>query len=132
MLTSFMTYSTDTYPTKRDLVLKAEDLYAASIYTKSYRSGRYNIINFYLSILNEKYTEKGMYEESIKFLSDIIFNPNFNKEKEFNDAYKFLYESAYKSVKGIKEDGSSYSAIRMFEEIDDKEYSYRDIGYLED
>lgn len=132
MLTSLMTYSTDTYPTKRDLVLKSEDLYAASVYAKSYRSGRYSVVNFYLSILNEKYTESGMYEESIKFLSDIIFNPNFNKEKEFSDAYKFLYESATKILKGLKENGDNYSAIRMFEEIDDKPYSYRDIGYLED
>ena len=132
MLTSFMTYSTDTYPTKRDLVLKSEDLYAASIYAKSYRTGRFNMINFYLSILNEKYTEKGMYEESLKFLSDVIFNPNFNKENEFNNAYKFLYESAYKSLTSLKEDGSSYSVIRMFEEMDDKPYSYRDVGYLDD
>ena len=132
MLSSLMTYSTDTYPTKRELVLKEEDLYAASVYTKNYRSGRFSVVNFYLSMLNEKYTEKGMYEESIKFLSDIIFNPNFNKKDEFNDAYKFLYESATKSLKGIKEHGSEYSTIRMFEEIDDNPYSYRDIGYLED
>ena len=127
-----MQKSTDTYPTKRDLVLKSEDLYAATVYTKSYRAGRFSLVNFYLSMLNEKYTEKGMYEESIKFLSDIIFNPNFNKENEFNDAYKFLYESANRSLKGLKENGSNYSTIRMLEEMDDNPYSYRDIGYLED
>lgn len=132
MLSSLMTYSTDTYPTKRELVLKSEDLYAATVYTKSYRAGRFSLVNFYLSMLNEKYTEKGMYEESIKFLSDVIFNPNFNKEKEFNDAYKFLYESANRSLKGLKENGGNYSTIRMLEEMDDNPYSYRDSGYLED
>ena len=132
MLSSLMTYSTDTYPTKRDLVLKSEDLYAATIFTKSYRSGRFSLVNFYLSMLNEKYTEKGMYEESIKFLSDVIFNPNFNKEKEFNDAYKFLYESANRTLKGLKENGGNYSTIRVLEEIDDNPYSYRDVGYMDD
>ena len=54
-LTSFLTYSTNTYRTKRDLVLKAQDLYAVNVYTKSYRSGRFNMINFCMSLLNEKY-----------------------------------------------------------------------------
>lgn len=133
MLTSFLTYSTDTYPTKRDIVLKAQDLYAVNVYTKSYRSGRFNNINFCMSLLNEKYTEKGMLEESIKFLSDIVFNPNFKKEKEFKDAYQFIYENMVSSMKGIKENPTTYSMIRMLEEMDkEMPYSYREFGYLND
>lgn len=133
MLTSFMTYSTDTYPTKRDVVLKAQDLYAVNLYTKAYRSGRFNMINFCMSLLNERYTEKGMLEESVKFLSDVIFNPNFKKEKEFLEAYNFLYDNMVSSMKGIKENPTTYSVIRMLEEMDkDMPYSYREFGYLED
>lgn len=133
MLASFLTYSTDTYPTKRDLVLKAQDLYAVNVYTKSYRSGRYNMINFCMSMLNEKYTESGMLEESIKFLADAIFNPNFKKQEKFNSAYKFLYDSMETSMKAIKENPTTYSVIRMLEEMgEDMPYSYREFGYLED
>ena len=133
MLTSFLTYSTDTYPTKRDMVLKAQDLYGVNVYTKSYRSGKFNMINFCMSLLNEKYTEKGMLKESIKFLSDVIFKPNFYKEEEFNQAYKFLYDNMESSMKGIKENPTTYSVIRMLEEMDkDAPYSYREFGYLED
>jgi len=133
MLTSFLTYSTDTYPTKRDLVLKAQDLYAVNAYTKSYRSGRFNMINFCMSMLNEKYTEKGMLESSIEFLADIIFNPNFNKQEESSNAFNFLYESIETSMKGIKENPTTYSVIRMLEEMEkDMPYSYREFGYLED
>lgn len=133
MLTSFLTYSTDTYPTKRDMVLKAQDLYGVNVYTKSYRSGRFNMINFCMSLLNEKYTEKGMLEESVKFLSDVIFKPNFYKEEEFNQAYKFLYDNMESSMRGIKENPTTYSVIRMLEEMDkDMPYSYREFGYLED
>lgn len=132
-LSTFLTYSTDSYPTKRDIVLKAQDLYAANIYTKSYRSGRFNMINFYLSMLNPKYTEEGMLEESIQFLNDVIFHPNFNKESEFQKAYDFLYESMESSIKGIKENTTTYSVVRMLEEMDRKEpYSYHEYGYLED
>lgn len=133
MLTSFLTYSTDTYPNKRDMVLKAQDLYGVNVYTKSYRSGNFNMINFCLSLLNEKYTEKGMLEESIKFLSDVIFKPNFYKEEEFNQAYKFLYDNMESSMKGIKENPTTYSVIRMLEEMDiNAPYSYREFGYLKD
>ena len=65
-LTNYLTYSTNTYPSKRDLVLKTQDLYALSIYTKCYRSGRFNVTNFYLSLLNEKYTEAGMLDKSLE------------------------------------------------------------------
>ena len=133
LLTSFLTYSTDTYPTKRDVVLKAQDLYAANVYTKTYRSGKFNMINFFLSMLNEKYTEKGMLEESIAFLADIIFHPNFKKEEAFDHAYRFLYDSVESSMKAIKENPTTYSVIRMLEEMDqDMPYSYREFGYLED
>ena len=133
MLTSFLTYSTDNYPTKRDMVLKAQDLYGVNVYTKSYRSGRFNMMNFCMSLLNEKYTEKGMLEESIKFLSDVVFKPNFYKEDEYNQAFKFLYNNMETSMKGIKENPTTYSVIRMLEEMDkDMPYSYRDFGYIED
>lgn len=133
LLTGFLTYSTDTYPSKRDLVLKAEDLYAANIYTKSYRAGRYNMINFYLSILDQKYTEDKMLDESLKFLSDIIFNPNFKKDDKYEEAYKYLYDSLEKRLESLKENSGSYSTIRMLEEMDkDMPYAYRDTGYLED
>ena len=133
MLTSFLTYSTNTYPTKRDLVLKAEDLYAANVYTKSYRSGKFNMINFFMSILNEKYTEKGMLEKSIAFLADIIFEPNFKKQEAFNNAYHFLYDSIESNMKAIKENPTTYSVVRMLEEMDkDMPYSYREFGYIED
>ncbi len=131
-LASFMTYSTGTYKTKRDLILKTQDLYAASIYNRSYRTGRYSVFNFYLSLLDEKYTEKGMLNSSLELLSDVIFNPNFDEESS-KEAYNYLMETATKKLKSVKENGNSYSVIRMLEEMDkDMPYGYRDIGYLED
>ncbi len=132
-LASFLTYSTNTYPTKRDLVLKAQDLYAANVYTKAYRAGNYNMISFFLSLLNEKYTEVGMLEESIAFLADVIFKPNFNNEDKFEEAYSYLYNSMETAIKGLKENPTLYSAVRLLEVMDpDKPYSYREHGYIED
>ena len=128
-----MTYSTDTYRTKREMVLHAQDLYAANIYTKSYRSGNYNMVNFFMSTLNEKYTEEGMLEKTIDFLADVIFHPNFNDLDRFKEAYDFLYHSLENAIRGLKENPTLYSVIRMLEEMDkDVAYTYREHGYIED
>lgn len=133
ILTSFLTYATENYPTKRDITLKAQDLYAVNVYTKSYRSGKFNMINFCMSMLNEKYTEKGMLEESIKFLSEVVFHPNFKDDDAFNEAFNFLFESVKNSMKEIKENPTTYSVIRMLEEMDsDMPYGYREYGYDDD
>lgn len=132
-LTTFLTYSTDTYRSKRELVLKAQDLYAVNAYTKSYRAGRFNMISFYLSMLNEKYTEKGMLSASLDFLADIIFHPNFYDEEKFQEAFQYLYQSMETSIKGLKENPTLYSAVRMLEEMDkDAPYAYHEHGYLSD
>lgn len=132
-LSSFLTYSTDTYRSKREMVLHAQDLYAANIYTKSYRSGNYNMVNFFMSTLNEKYTEEGMLEKTLKFLADVIFNPNFNDLDKFKEAYDFLYNSIENSLKGLKENPALYSVVRMLEEMDrEMVFSYREHGYVED
>ncbi len=132
-LANFLTYSTDTYRTKRSLVLKAQDLYAANVYTKVYRAGNYNMMSFYLSILSEKYTEKGMLEKSVELLSDIIFHPNFEDEDAFNEAFHFLYNATETGILGLKEDPTLYSTVRMLENLgEDQPYSFHEHGYLED
>ncbi|MDE5586997.1 MAG: insulinase family protein, partial [Bacilli bacterium] len=132
-LTNFLTYSTATYKTKRELVLKAQDLYAANVHTKAYRAGNYNMISFYLSILAEEYTENGMIEQSIALLSDILFNPNFEDDETFDEAFHFLYSAMENAIQGLKEDPTLYSTVRMLENLgEDQPYSFHEHGYMED
>lgn len=133
MLTKFLVYSTDTYPTKRDIIFKCQDLYAAEVYTGANRIGKKDAVSFTLSILNEKYTEKGMIDESIKFLHDVIYHPNFNKEEYYEAAFKYLYNQYERNLINLKENKSSYSIMRLVEELKDgNRYNYRSVGYLED
>lgn len=132
-LANFLTYSTATYKTKRELVLKAQDLYAANIYTKVYRAGNYNMMSFYLSVLSEKYTEKGMLDQSIELLSDIMFHPNFEDEEAFQESFRFLYNATETAIQGLKEDPTLYSTVRMLECLDEgMPYSFHEHGYIED
>lgn len=133
ILTDILLQSSKEYNNRRDLTIKAEDLYAADITTNNQRVGNYIVSSFILQVLNDKYTEKNNLDESIKFLSEIIFNPDVSN-KEFNkEKLDIVKNNAVVALNSIKEDASSYSLIRLAEAFDkNSPLSYRMTGYLED
>ncbi len=137
MIINTLCESTLEYPTKRLMTIATENLYDLYYKGMNYISGKYNIMSFDVTFLNEEYTEKGMLDKSIKFLSDIIFKPNIEKnktkikfkEENFNLAYNLLKDNIISS----KENPDNYSRIRMLENMEPNSFlSYRSCGYLED
>ena len=133
ILSDILLQSTKEYKTRRDLTIKSEDLYAADIYTSNQRVGNYIMTSFILQTLNDKYTEENNFEESIKFLHEIIFNPDVEEERFKEDKLELLKSNATLALNSIKEDATNYSLIRMSEAYDKTSpISYRMTGYLED
>ena len=133
ILSDILLQSTKEYKTRRDLTIKSEDLYAADIYTSNQRVGNYIMTSFILQTLNDKYTEENNFEESIKFLHEIIFNPDVEEEKFKEDKLELVKSNATLALNSIKEDAANYSLIRMSEAYDKTSpISYRMTGYLED
>lgn len=133
ILSDMFMQSSKKYNSKRDLTIKAQDLYAAGLRTTNSRLGNYINTDFYLTVLNDKYTEEGNFASSLEFLSEIVFNPDV-ENSQFNEEKLDIVKSACRSaLNSIKEDASNYSLIRMAEEFGKGEpISYRMIGYLED
>ena len=133
LLRNMLTESSKNYKTKKALTIKAQDLYSADISISNSRLGNYINTDFYLEVLNDKYTEKGNFYKSLDFCFDVLFNPDvtdnkFNKEKL--DIQKSLYKT---SLEKQKEDSQMYSIQRMFEEMDSNSpSSYRMLGYISD
>lgn len=133
ILSDILLQSTKEYKTRRDLTIKSEDLYAADIYTSNQRVGNYIMTSFILQTLNDKYTEENNFEESIKFLHEIIFNPDVEEERFKEDKLELVKINATLALNSIKEDAANYSLIRMSEAYDKTSpISYRMTGYLED
>ena len=133
ILSDILLQSTKQYKTRRDLTIKSEDLYAADIYTSNQRVGNYIMTSFILQTLNDKYTEENNFEESIKFLHEIIFNPDVEEERFKEDKLELVKSNATLALNSIKEDAANYSLIRMSEAYDKTSpISYRMTGYLED
>lgn len=132
-LMDMLTYSTESYPTRKELVEHTQDLYAINIYSRVYRIGKQNSMNLFTSFLNEKYTEENMLEESIKFLSEILFHPNVKNKSFDKDSFQVVKNAMQASLKTIKDNPKRYSLIRMLEVMsEDSPYSYREYGYQED
>lgn len=137
MIVNMLCESTSNYPSKRLMTIETENLYDLYYKGVNYISGKYNVMNFEATFLNEEYTEKGMLDESIKFLSDIIFKPNIERnrnvikfsEENFKQAYNLLKDN----IISQKENPDLYSRNRMLEVMEPNSYiSYRGVGYLED
>lgn len=133
ILSDMFMQSSKKYNSKRELTIKAQDLYAAGLRTTNSRLGNYINTDFYLTVLNDKYTEDGNFASSLEFLSEIIFNPDVEDGK-FNEEKLDIVKSTCRSdLNSIKEDASNYSLIRMAEAFGEGEpISYRMMGYLED
>ncbi len=132
-LSDILLLSTKDYPTKRKLMIKAQDLYAANLSAVNSRLGNYINTSFYLKILNEKYTEKGMFEKSLQFFRDMIFKPNVQDQKFDEESFDIVKDQTEQTLKSIKEDTAKYSLIRLLEEMDpESPCAYRSYGYLED
>ena len=131
-LTSMLTDTTLKYPTKRLLIKEAEDLYNVDFHILNRRLGKYSNTNITMSLLNEKYTEEGMLEKSIEFLSEILFHPNI-KNNQFNQkSFEFIMENSKKAILGMEERKEALAVVRMMEKMGYDPLTYRDYGYVED
>ncbi len=137
LLINVLCTSTHDYDTKRLMNIACEDLYELQYQASNYISGRYNIMSYEATFLNEKYTEVGYTDKSIKFLSDLIFKPNVEQKRGityFKDsAFKIGYNSLKDNLFALKENPDIYSKIRMYECMEPNScISYRGCGYIED
>ena len=132
-LTTMLTFSCKKYNTRRKMALKTQDLYSCTISSSDTRLGNYINTSISLSVLKDKYTEEGNLEKSIEFLSDIIYDPNVEKEAFDEKSFNIIMNQACLTLSSIKENASNYSIIRMLENMDkDSPISYRSFGYLDD
>lgn len=133
MLVNILCESNSVYKSRRELDIATEELYNLVYSSSNYISGKYSVMALEFAFLNEKYTEKGMLEEAIEFLYNIIFKPDVIND-EFNlDSYNICYNVLKDRIESIKENPNYYSKVRMLEEMESDSYvSYRSVGYIED
>lgn len=126
LLKELIVNSSFNYPTERSLIIQTERLYDLKLLSSNSRIGTYSILSFKTRFLNEKYTEEGMNEESIKFLLDLIFKPNLD-----NDVDK-CKKKIEKGILSLSDNKIKYSLFKLLETTENMPYSYNTYGYKED
>ena len=126
LIKELMVNSSFNYPTERSLIIQTERLYDLKLLSSTYRVGNYSILSFKTRFLNEKYTEDGMNEESIKFLLDLIFKPKLD-----NDIDK-CKKKIEKSILSLSDNKIKYALLKLLETTGDMAYSYNNYGYKDD
>ena len=133
ILTDILVQTSNKYKTKRDLAIKAQDLYAASVSSGNTIIGNYINSDIILSVLNDKYTEEGNFSTAVDFLHDLIYDPNIENGMFSEEQLNIIKTRTKTSLESLKEDSSHYSLIRLLEVMDkNSPMSYRTVGYSED
>lgn len=110
ILFSILTQVSNNYPTRRDMLIKCEELYDTYIYSYSNRVGGRILNKICIDFLNPKYVSDDSYlEEVISFPFDLIFNPKFIDNtfpKDILDSEKNALKS---SIENIKYSSTNYA-----------------------
>lgn len=131
-LSDFLVYTNASYPTNKELCIRVQELYNLGLSSSCYRIGRFYNTDINVSFLNEKYSEPGMYEETIKFLNDIVVNPNVEGNAFNKKCFQVIKEGIKNQIESIKENTRKLSMINMLDNMGDDVYSYHTFGYLDD
>lgn len=133
LLSYVLLNSSKNYQTERELNIKIEDLYNTGINSTVTRSGKYSILSFMINMLNEKYTEENMLENSIAFLKELIFNPNVDNGAFNQKSFDLMKKALKEEIESFKDNPKTYSKKRLYQETaPDTIISYNYRGNLED
>ena len=132
-LSSILTYTSKKYNTKVKYARKIEDLYATVISSNTYRVGNVLNMDFNLKVLDDKYTEDGLFNEAIEFLYETIFNPNVKNGLFDEDSFNVIKMEEKSQIERIREDQRAYASLKSLELFDSNSpVSYNLKGYMSD
>lgn len=122
--------SSRNYKSEKDLIIESENLYDIKVSSQITRIGSFSNLSFQTKFLNEKYTEKGMDEESIIFFLDLLFNPNIENNTFINiDKQKNRLKQ---DIESLKDNKPKLANLKLMEKIKGMPYSFNTYGYIND
>lgn len=133
MLIKNLLFSSAQYNTLRKMAIKKDELFSVDLYSRTYRRGGRILSEINLSSLSEEYLEKDGLQESLKFLFEIINNPNVKDGKFEEESFQINYDKLKSAIQNEKEDPMYYSYTKFKEMIDkNQKYGPSILGTLED
>ncbi len=128
LLPSLLITKSKTHPNRQALQDALNDLYGAQLSSRTAKNGLVSIVEFSISFINPDFTSEPLFEEAIKLLNDVIYQPNLPKA-DFEIEKRMLIEK----IHAFENDKTTYAVQRLFEEMFSEElYGLRVQGKVED
>lgn len=132
LLSEILVKSTQKYHSERLLAIATEDLYGINYGAFSLTSGKYGILGFNISFLNEEYTEEGIVSEVIEFIKEMIFHPNVKDHAFDKEAFSMAKSRIKDDIELTIENPNQYSMNRLYDLLDENSIlAYHPEGDLE-
>lgn len=112
----------------KDLAKELESLYRTNGYCKFFATSKNMTFEIRLTMINPKYTEMYIYEDSFKLFKEVLTNPNVKNNEWKSSTFELEKENLIKSIKNVKDAPETYGRIK-FEEIFYKGTIYEENNY---
>lgn len=133
-LADMLSESCKEYPSRKELMIKYEELYKIVVYASDIRVGNVLSFHFYLDFLNPKYINDNNYlEEIIKTFFKIVLEPNVVNEEFDLVCFNNVKNRLLKEIAALEENPFKQCIKKSFRLMDeDSVTSYDLLGTKED
>lgn len=111
LLTQNIVYSSKKYNTKNKIAIKGEELYGARVSSSFGVTSSCETFTFSLDFLNPKYTSNEYLNLSLEFLSEVLFNPNVDKNGFNKKYFDLLKNETITKIKSMKDNPNLYASV---------------------
>lgn len=115
-LFEMLTENNKTYKTRKELVLKMEELYNSYLYSVTSRVGNTILTSLCLDFINPKYTKGDFLKEVLSLPFDIINNPNIENNEFDINTFNIVKKRLKLDILSIEEDPKRKSVVECLKE----------------
>ena len=112
-LFDILLFSSKKYPTKKEMTVKAQELYDLNVFAKNRKIGNHFVSSVSTFVLEPKYIDEDVIEESLDFINEIIFNPNISNKCFDNDTFNIIKNRLRSDILSSKEYPKYYAGLRL-------------------
>ena len=118
-LVDMLMESSKNYPKRKDVITKLEELYKLVVYGTTIKTGNVLSSNFMADFIDPKFIDEEDYLENvIKFIFEMLMNPNATNEEFDLKEFNFVKERLKREIKGIDENPFKSSMRKAIEAMD--------------
>ncbi|OZU90260.1 peptidase M16 [Virgibacillus indicus] len=135
LLPYILRQGTKSYPSRKELQLKLDELYGAVLSVDGGKKGENHVITLRMELANEKFIpeESSIINEALELFSEFLFQPNADGKAFEKDTFNRERETLRQKMNAIMDDKMSYANMRLIDEMCEGEpYQLHVHGYEED